>query len=574
MIRLALAQINPVVGDISGNEKLISETIAKARSAGAGIVAFPELALTGYPPEDLLLKSHFIEANMASLNRIAQKTTDIVVIVGFVHGDNEIHNAAAVIADGAVRHVYHKQFLPNYGVFDENRYFLPGTESPVYRLDDLTFGVNICEDIWYPDGPTQRQALAGAQLIININASPFSIDKQRERKRMVGTRASDAAATVAYLNMVGGQDEVVFDGGSFIVDERGEIVVEAASFEETLLLADLDLKNVSNRRLHDPRRRKQAAAMRDVLRVELPRQSRKSGKARKPLPATAPQPELSLEESVYRALCLGLRDYVGKNGFGGCLLAVSGGVDSALVAAIAADALGPKSLHCVFMPSEFSSEESREDAGQLCANLKLRLDEIPITPVFEEFLSTLRPHFEGRAADTTEENIQARVRGTLIMALSNKFNRLVLTTGNKSEMSVGYATLYGDMAGGFAVIKDVPKMLVYALCRWRNEQGFVIPERILTKAPTAELRPGQKDTDSLPEYEVLDPILRGVVEEDRSVDEVAAATGADRAIVQRVFRMTDIAEHKRRQAPVGIKITPRAFGKDRRLPITNRFQES
>jgi NAD+ synthase (glutamine-hydrolysing) len=573
ILRIALAQINPVVGDLPGNECRIVAIIEQAHDHGAAIVAFPELAVTGYPPEDLLLKPSFVDANLAAIQRIAAAATGITAIVGFVDRDDDPYNAAAILHNGALAAVYHKRYLPNYAVFDEERYFEQGQHPLILTGSGATLGINICEDIWVPAGPTRDQALAGAQLIINISASPYHAAKGPARERMLATRAADNVVYVAFCNLVGGQDELLFEGGSVIFDERGELVARARFFQEDLLIADLDLSAVFRHRLHDPRRREErslqssGAEVRQVMLnlVERP-------------PAGAPvvariAPRLDADQEIYEALVLGTRDYVRKNGFEQVVIGLSGGIDSSLTASIAVDALGPENVSGVFMPSRHSSTESAEDSAQLAENLGIRYLTIPIDDTYEAYLHMLKEVFAGTEPGVTEENIQARIRGNVLMALSNKFGWLVLTTGNKSEMSVGYATLYGDMAGGFAVIKDVPKLQVYRLARYlnRREDRAVIPQRVLEKAPTAELRPDQKDTDSLPPYEVLDPILRAYVEEDRSWGEMVAL-GMDPDTVRRVIQMVDRSEYKRRQAPPGVRITPRGFGKDRRLPITNHFR--
>ncbi|MCC6347872.1 MAG: NAD+ synthase [Nitrospirales bacterium] len=575
-VRLALCQINPTVGDLAGNVGKITEYIETASRHHPDIIAFPELAVTGYPPEDLLLKPQFINDTLEALHAIRERVEDFLVIVGFVDRRDDIFNAAALLHNRRIVDIYHKIHLPNYSVFDENRYFQTGARCPVYRMGEVLFGFNICEDIWYPGGPTAVQALAGAELIININASPYHIGKSGFREKMLSTRAYDNSVVIAYLNMVGGQDELVFDGHSLVVDQNGDFITAGKRFEEDMLVVDLDLEAVFMKRLHDPRRRQQTKALKreGVEEISLAR-TPGSTEALQPLPPRniSRLSSCLLEEEAYNALVLGTRDYVRKNGFRQVCIGLSGGVDSALVAAIAADAVGKENVACVFMPSPFTSRESREDAEELARNLGIRLTEVPITAAFEEYIGMLRPVFGDLPADTTEENLQARIRGTVLMALSNKFGWLVLTTGNKSEMSVGYATLYGDMAGGFAVIKDVPKTLVYALCRWKNEKEgrTVIPERILVKEPTAELRHDQKDTDSLPPYDVLDPVLKAYIEEDKAFDEIVAL-GGDEERTRRVIRMVDMSEYKRRQAPPGIKITPRAFGRDRRFPITNRYR--
>jgi NAD+ synthase (glutamine-hydrolysing) len=581
IMRIALAQINATVGDLQGNTRKIISRIGDAREMGAGLVVFPELTITGYPPEDLLLKSQFIADNLACLQEVAARARGLTAIVGFVDSSDDIYNAAAVLHNGAVAGVYHKSYLPNYGVFDENRYFQQGVTAPVFIINGVTIGITTCEDIWYPGGPAEVQALlGGAELLVNISASPYHVGKGQVRERLLSTRAADNVAIVAYCNLVGGQDELVFDGHSLLFDAQGRLVAAGRQFAEDLVLADLDLDAVFRARLHDPRRRKEklAAMLRGpdqnilppVEKITLPPTAEPASP-----PAKPPGPQhgrLSRLEEVYAALCLGTRDYVRKNGFSQVVVGLSGGIDSSLVATVAADALGPENVVGVAMPSRYSSSDSHEDAELLANNLGIRFLVIPIEQVFSAYLEMLAEPFAGREPDVAEENIQARIRGNILMALSNKFGWLVLTTGNKSEMSVGYATLYGDMAGGFAVIKDVPKMLVYELARHRNREKEVIPQRALTKAPTAELRPNQKDTDSLPPYEDLDPILQAYVEEDRSLADIVAL-GVPEERVRRVIAMVDRAEYKRRQAPPGVKITPRAFGKDRRLPITNHYKE-
>ena len=568
-LRLALAQINPTVGDIEGNAEKIISYIRQAKAGGASVVAFPEMALTGYPPEDLLLKPRFISDNLKALDAVKGHADDITAVVGFVDKETDIYNAAAIISGKKVMDVYRKMYLPNYGVFDEQRYFQAGRKHAVYDLGGVLFGVSICEDIWYPEGPTRQEALAGAEFVININASPYTMGKGKFREEMLSTRASDSAVIVAYLNTVGGQDELVFDGGSLVINEKGEVLARGRQFQEELILIDLDLDAVFMRRLHDPRRRQQALAIKEgaVTKIALP------------TPLKGPETPLlkrkdivlDPKEEVYTALRLGVSDYVRKNGFKGVIVGLSGGVDSAVVSAIAVDALGKENVSCLFMPSLFTSKESREDAFKVSENLGVKLIEVPIDRIFKGYLDELGRHFEGQAQGVTEENIQARIRGNILMAFSNKFGRLVLTTGNKSEMSVGYATLYGDMAGGFAVIKDVPKTLVYELARWRNTKGKAIPERVITKEPTAELRPGQKDTDTLPPYPVLDPILKAYIEEEKSFEEMLDS-GYEEEPLRKAIRMVDASEYKRRQSPPGIKITQRAFGRDRRFPITNKYK--
>jgi len=561
--------MNAVVGDLDGNAEAILRFVERARELGASLVAFPELALTGYPPEDLLLKPSFIADNVEQLHALAQRCRGITVIVGFVDARTDIYNAAAVIHEGEVALIYHKQYLPNYGVFDEERYFQAGDASPVFTLDGTTIGINICEDMWYPNGPTVAQAAAGAELIVNINASPYHLGKREFREKMLATRAADNGVIVAYTNMVGGQDELVFDGHALVFDQQARLLAQGRQFEEDLLVVDLDVGAVFRTRLHDPRRRKERHARPPAGPAV---QLRSTAEARPPvsLPPTQPVEVLTGPAEVYAALVLGTRDYTRKNGFQKVLIGLSGGVDSSLVATIAADALGPENVIGVSMPSRYSSPGSRSDARLLADALGIELLTIPIEPAFQAMLQMLAEPFAGTKPGSAEENIQARIRGNILMALSNKFGHLVLTTGNKSEMATGYSTLYGDMAGGFAAIKDVPKTMVYELARYRNARSPVIPESVLEKEPSAELRPHQRDVDTLPPYPVLDPILKAYVEEDRSLEEIIAM-GFDPAVVRRVVRMVDRSEYKRRQAPPGIKITPRAFGRDRRLPITNRY---
>ena len=565
--RLAMAQINPTVGDLDGNTRKIVEYIDQARALQADLVAFPELAVTGYPPEDLLFKSQFVRANIARMKEIAAESRGIAVVVGFVDADPELRNAAAVAYDGQVVDVYHKMYLPNYGVFDEERYFKAGAVCPVYQIGDTLVGVNICEDIWKPIGPTTVQQAQGGRVILNISGSPFYADRLGEREEMLACRATDNEVFIAYLNMVGGQDELVFDGASMVIDPNGDVVVQGSQFQEELVVADLDVGSVS-----EPRPGKAAG---DLLEVGAPKQvavSAPSSGSRPALPRREPVRYAGPGE-VYAALVMGTRDYVGKTGFSKVLVALSGGIDSSLVATVAADALGPDNVVAVAMPSRYSSEGSILDAKALSENLGIELRTIPIEESFAASLDTLAPHFKGTEPGLAEENLQSRLRGVLIMALSNKHGWLVLTTGNKSEMAVGYATIYGDMAGGYAVIKDVPKTLVYRLAAHRNSlsKNPVIPVSVLKKPPSAELRPDQKDEDSLPPYEVLDPILKAYVEDDRSFDEIVSE-GFDEQTVRQIITLVDRSEYKRRQAPPGIKITPRNFGRDRRMPIANRYR--
>lgn len=576
-IRIGLAQINASVGDLDGNTRKILRFVEDADKLGVDIVTFPELAITGYPPEDLLLKPGFVDDNLESLKLIAKKTSslDIAIVTGFIDRSDDIYNSAALISKGKIAGIYHKNYLPNYGVFDEKRYFKSGNECPIFIVAGVSVGINVCEDIWYPDGPCMNQALAGAQLIININASPYHRGKRLFRERMVSTRASDNTVFIAYTNMVGGQDELVFDGHSMIFNPSGELIAYGKQFEEDLIVKDIDLRSVELARLHDPRKRAKIFSLQAVSQTSAITISDTKSKKRKPKLLQKSVEPLDPVAEVYNALLLGTRDYVKKNGFKEVVIGLSGGIDSAIVAAIAVDALGSDNVTGVFMPSQYTMPESGEDVNRLVKNLEIKLITIPVNNIFKSYLSTLSEPFAGCKPDVTEENLQARIRGNIIMALSNKFGWLVLTTGNKSEMSVGYATLYGDMAGGFAVIKDVPKTLVYELARYRNKiigKGIPpVPERILIKEPTAELRPGQKDSDTLPPYDVLDPILHSYVEEDRSFREIVES-GFKEDTVAKVISMVDRSEYKRRQAPPGIKITARAFGKDWRVPITNRYK--
>ena len=579
IIRLALAQINPTVGDFAGNTAKIIANIERAREVGADVIALPELSLTGYPPEDLLLKPQFIEANLKALDDIITASQEITTIVGFVAKTSDIHNAAAVICDGELKGVYHKTFLPNYGVFDEYRYFKAGEAAPIFVYGKVTMGINICEDIWYPGGPMKVQTLAGAEVIINISASPYYAGKGRDRERMLATRAEDNAAALAYVNLVGGQDELVFDGDSLVIDERGQVIARGKVFEEDLIIADINAERVFNERLHDPRRRQEKLdVVSDGMRVDrivlcesLADEQASAASIKRRITPTIPTP-LTKAEEIYRALVVGTRDYVRKNGFEQVVIGLSGGVDSALTACVAVDALGAEHVTCVFMPTRFSSSESGRDAAQLAKNLGVAYHVVPIEGTFEQYLKMLQPVFDDTPMGIAEENIQARIRGNILMALSNKFGALVLSTGNKSEVSVGYCTLYGDMAGGFAMLKDVPKTLVYELCAYLNQRAgrAVIPQYIITRPPSAELRENQKDSDSLPPYEVLDAILELYIEDDLSVEAIIAE-GFNEQTVRWVAKHVDVNEYKRRQAAPGIKITTRAFGRDRRMPITNKF---
>ena len=573
-IRIALAQINPRMGDIAGNTAKIIHYIEQARNNGADIVALPELAITGYPPEDLLLKPQFIAANRKALDEIIAASSGITTIVGFVDKTSDIHNAAAVIYDGELKGVYHKTYLPNYGVFDDYRYFKAGKTAPIFQLGDVLIGVNICEDIWYPGGPTQVQSLAGAHIIVNISASPYHSAKGGDRERMLATRAEDNAVALAYVNLVGGQDELIFDGDSLVFDERGRLIARGKVFEEEIIFADINTERVFRERLSDPRHRQERLdVISENMRAEkIVLTEKYETKSREKI-ESAIAPRLSRAEEVYKALVLGTRDYVRKNGFERVVIGLSGGVDSAIVACIAADALGADKVRCVFMPTRYSSSESGRDAKLLAENLGVQYEEIAIEDTFKQYLEMLKPAFAGTPMGIAEENLQARIRGNILMAISNKFGALVLSTGNKSETSVGYSTLYGDMCGGLTVIKDVPKMLVYELCYYVNQRGAspVIPEYIITRPPSAELRDDQKDQDSLPPYEILDAILEMYVEQDMSIDAIIAE-GFSEETVRWVVRTVDLNEYKRRQAAPGIKVTTRAFGRDRRMPITNVYR--
>jgi NAD+ synthase (glutamine-hydrolysing) len=573
--RLALAQVDVVVGDVRGNLERIRSALAALEPLAPDLVAFPELAISGYPPEDLLLKPSFLDESRAALEALAADSGEAVVVVGFPERRSDVFNAAAVLRRGSVQHVYHKRYLPNYGVFDENRYFRRGGAIPVYRLGDVTLAVNICEDIWYPGEPLTAQARIGdAQLAINLSASPYHAGKGHDRERMIATRAEDNAIVVAYCNLVGGQDELVFDGQSLVVDEDGVLIARGAAFEEDLVVVDLPLERVFDERLHDPRRRKADEAVLtagiSVDRVDLGERRADVGP---PLPARALPEVASRTAEILSALTLGLGDYFRKNGFREACIGISGGIDSAVTAAIAVRALGPERVHGLYLPSPFSSDTSRRGARAVCDNLGISFRELSISPILDAYLAALEPSFPGLPRDTTEENLQARIRGNLLMAFSNKLGWLVLAPGNKSEMSVGYATLYGDMVGGFAILKDLLKTRVYEVAEEINRQAGreVIPRETIERAPTAELKPDQKDSDTLPPYDVLDPILEAYVERDMAAGDIASL-GFPEDTVRWVVEAVDRSEYKRRQAPPGLKITTRAFGKDRRMPITNRFR--
>src|SRR5215216_1618886 len=571
-MRVALAQINTTVGDIWGNVEKMADTLERATDSGAELVAYPELTIPGYPPEDLLMRQSFIEENMRALHEFAGRVPEnVVAAAGFVDLGADLYNACALVSGGEVIHRYHKRYLPNYGVFDENRYFREGSGAPILRFDGALVGVSICEDIWYPGGPAREQALGGAGVLLNISASPYHRLKGAFRERMLGVRASDYGCYVVFCNLVGGQDELVFDGHSLVFDPEGNLISRARQFEEDLLVVDLYPEEVLIQRLHESRPRKEDLEYPPEL-IDVPGYEEKAGPAASAEPRV--EPLLPEEGEVFEALVLGLRDYFKKNGFSRAVLGLSGGIDSSLCAVVASRALGPQNVTGVLMPSRYTSEASNTDAEAVAKNLGIDSQVVPIGPAFDAYMEMLEGPFKGLPEDATEENIQARIRGNIIMAFSNKFGWIALSTGNKSELSVGYSTLYGDMAGGFAVIKDVPKTLVYRICRYVNEVGGrnVVPDSILTKQPSAELRPGQRDVDSLPPYEILDPILEAYIEEDKGVRAIMAA-GFDEEDVRRVIRMVDRAEYKRRQAPIGIKVTSRAFGRDRRMPMTNRYSE-
>jgi len=564
LLRIAGAQVNLTVGDIDGNLRIILDAMERAEEAEADVLLLPELAVTGYPPEDLLLRRSFIDENIEALRRVAQASERTAVVVGFVdrvdgdrHKDDSVErglaNAAAVVASGAIRGIYHKVLLPNYGVFDEARYFAPGrVPEKLWGIGGVVAGVSVCEDIWSPDGPPALQAAAGARVLLNINGSPYHVGKGKQRAALLAAEAQRSEAPVVYVNMVGGQDELVFDGDSMIFSAEGETLYRAAQFDDEHFVVDVEVADDDH----------------DGGLVSVSGGFTKT----KPLPTPEIRPRLDGNAEIYTALVTGLRDYVHKNGFRDVVIGLSGGIDSALTAAIAVDALGPDSVHGITMPTRFSSDGSVNHSVELAKNLGCRVDEISIEAIFNEFLDALSPVFEDRPFDVAEENLQARIRGAILMGVSNKFGGMVIPTGNKSEMAVGYATLYGDMVGGFAVLKDVFKTVVYRLSEWRNRDGEVIPRAIIDKPPSAELRPDQKDTDSLPEYDMLDQILRRYIELDEAPD-VIIEEGFDRETVFRVARMVDRNEYKRRQAAPGVRITQKAFGKDRRLPITNRFKD-
>src|SRR5215212_3535331 len=572
-MRLALAQINPVVGDLEGNRRLIVDRLAEAKTNAADLVLFPELAVTGYPPEDLLLRPGFVRAAERCVEEIAREARGTTVLVGGPHFDRDLYNACFVLSGGEVKAVYRKRFLPNYGVFDEDRYFAPGRDLILLEHGKTLIGTTVCEDMWQPGPPATDLALAGAELLCNISASPFYVGRDREREEMFVTRARDNSCFVAFCNTVGGQDELIFDGHSAVIDDEGAVLARAPGFEEALLVVDVEPKEVIGRRLRDVRRRALAREREQIPPVDVIHVGTRGPSSNGHKATGTVAPFVDELEQMRLALELGLRDYVDKNGFSDVVVGVSGGIDSAVTAALAADVLGPERVHCVSMPSRYSSDATRADARRLAESLGSSFREIPIGGIVDSFTNALAEAFEGRQPDLTEENVQARARGVLLMALSNKFGWMLVATGNKSELSVGYATLYGDMAGGFALLKDVFKTDVFRLARYLNERSGkeLIPQTIIDRAPSAELRDNQLDQDSLPPYDALDRVLEAYVEQDRSREELSQ-DGFDADVVERALALIDRAEYKRRQAPPGVRLTPKAFGRDRRTPITNLWR--
>ncbi|MFW2334061.1 NAD+ synthase [Ilumatobacter sp.] len=569
VLRLALAQLNPTVGDLDGNLQQLIEAYDHAEASRCDLIAYPELSITGYPPEDLVLKPGFVADNRAALESFAAHTGECAAVVGFVDADRDLYNAAAVCVRGEIVGTYRKRLLPNYAVFDEQRYFTPGTTGDpleLYEIGGVKIGVSVCEDIWSPFGPLATQAAGGAELNVNINGSPYHWEKDTRRERMVATRAQDAHSAIVYVNQVGGQDELVFDGGSFVVDAEGAVLARAPQFVDDVMIVDVPIPPVYRGRLLDPRGKRTDDELPIVHISDAPRTNDGVGES----PIAEP---LDRHRELYDALVLGTRDYLRKNGFSDVVIGLSGGIDSTLVACIAADALGPDHVHGVSMPSRYSSDHSKSDAQLLAENLGIDFRTISIEPAFQAYLDMLAPSFEGREPGLTYENIQSRCRGQLLMALSNEMGWMVLTTGNKSELAVGYFTIYGDSVGGYAVIKDVLKLEVYELCRYVNRAAGrdVIPPDVITKPPSAELRPDQRDDQSLPPYEVLDPILELYVEHDRTAQEITEM-GHDAELVRRITRLVDIAEYKRRQSPPGVRVSAKAFGKDRRMPITHGYR--
>ena len=567
-LRVGLAQLNTTVGDFDSNIRLILDAATKAKESDADVVIFPELAITGYPPEDLLLRRPFIDQAMAKLKSLAEQAKNLPpIVVGCLDFEQHLYNSAAVLYEGKIQGIYHKQMLPNYGVFDEERYFQSGDSIEMFEIGGVLTGVTICEDMWYPEGPVRQLSLEGAQIILNLNASPFHAGKTDYRERMISTRATDNTVAIAYVNQVGGQDDLVFDGNSIVVDAKGNVIGRASSMCDDLLVVDIAVDEIAQQQLHESRLRRVVTS----TSVKPPVLISSSKSDQKNVLTTSSIDRKEDVAEIYDALVLGTRDYVKKSGFNSVWVALSGGIDSALVAAIAVDALGPSFVQGLSMPSRYSSGGSITDAEELANNLKISLSSIPIEKIHEKALLSLENEFKDLPSNTAEENLQSRIRGMLVMALSNKQSgSLVLTTGNKSEYACGYATLYGDMVGGFAVIKDVPKTMVWDLAKYRNTLTYVIPQNSIDKPPSAELRPDQLDTDSLPEYDILDPIIEAYVEEDLSLEAIVSR-GFDEKIARNVIDMINRNEYKRRQSPPGVKITPRAFGRDRRLPLATRY---